>query len=364
MGKIIAVIFGGKSNEHEISIITGTMAANVLKSGGDTVVPVYISQSGAVYTGEKLTDISSFKNDGFKECPRAIVSGGGVFTLKKNGKIKSFISCDAALNCCHGGWGEGGGVCGLCALAGIPLASAGIFESSAFMDKYFTKLVLASLGVNTAPYEYVRSVEQAEEIKLAFPVIVKPAKLGSSIGIELAENKEKLMQAVAAALYYDDGVIVEKYIENRREINCAAYYSAGKIITSECEEAKSSGGILSYDDKYSGGGKSVLPADIPQAIAKTVRETTAAVYSKLNMRGIVRFDYILSGEEVILSEINTVPGSLSYYLLSGGFKSFYPVLNAVIEQAQEDFKSAADKKILSTGILKNLSSNACKFNRK
>lgn len=364
MKRTVAVIFGGVSNENEISVITGTMAANVLKNGGDQVVPLYLSQKGGLYTGEGLLDINNFKS-GDVEKTKATIMRGGVLELNKRGKVKRFIKVDVALNCCHGGMGEGGGVSGLFALCGIPLASAGMFESAAFMDKYFTKLVLQSLGVNVAPYVYFRSSKDAlcaEE--LGYPVIVKPAKLGSSIGIAKANERSELLSAVEAAFFYDDGVLVEKYFSDRREINCAAYLSDNKVITSECEEAFTKGDILSYDDKYAGGGKSQLPADLPKELSDKIKGITADVYSRLNMRGIVRFDYILCGDEVYLSEINTVPGSLSYYLLSNGFKDFYPVLQAVIVQALDDWQRAADKKVLCTGILNSLPSNAAKTGKK
>ena len=285
--------------------------------------------------------------------------------LSKRGRPKKFVKADVALNCCHGGFGEGGGVSGLFALNGIPLASAGMFESAAFMDKYYTKLILSSLGVKTAPYVYMRDLSGiSQAVELGFPLIVKPAKLGSSIGIERADNYEELARAAEAAFFYDDGVLCEKYLPDRREINCAAYFSDGKVITSECEEAMTKGDILSFDDKYAGGGKSVLPADIPQSQAQEIKSVTAEVYSKLNMRGIVRFDYILSGGEIYLSEVNTVPGSLSYYLLSSGFKHFYTVLQAVIVQALEDKKALGQKTLLTTGILNNLPSNTCKLGSK
>jgi len=108
MGKRnIAVIFGGKSNENEISVITGTMAANVLKSGGDTVIPVYISREGTVYTGDNLADINIFKNRKWASCPRAVIAMGGIYSLNKRGKLKKFRKVDVALNCCHGGAGRG-----------------------------------------------------------------------------------------------------------------------------------------------------------------------------------------------------------------------------------------------------------------
>ena len=364
MGKNIAVIFGGKSNENEVSVITGTMAANVLKSGGNTVIPLYMSQRGELFTGEELLDISNYRDGAYAKFSRAVVGRGGVYVLSKRGKIKKFLKVDVALNCCHGGWGEGGGICGLFALNDIPLASAGMFESAAFMDKYYTKLILRSLGVKAVRYVYMRDPSEfLKAEKLEYPLIVKPAKLGSSIGIELVENREELETAVAAAFLYDDGVVCEKYIKDRREINCAAYFAQGKIITSECEEAVTAGDILSFDDKYTGGGKSVLPADIPVPIAEKIKKITASVYSRLNMRGIVRFDFLLSGDDIYLSEVNTVPGSLSYYLLSSGFKQFYPVLQAVIAQAEDDYKYASTKTILKTGILNDIKRGNYKFNK-
>ena len=364
MGKNIAVIFGGKSNENEVSVITGTMASNVLKSGGNTVIPLYMSRRGELFCGEELLDVTNYKDGAKVKFTRALIGKGGVYLLNKRGKTKKFLKVDVALNCCHGGTGEGGGVCGLFALNDIPLASAGMFESAVFMDKYFTKLILRSLGVKYAKYVYLRdSSELLTAEKLGYPLIVKPAKLGSSIGIELAENREELQTAVESAFLYDDGVICEKYIEGRREINCAVYFSNGKAVTSECEESQATGDILSFDDKYSGGGKSVLPAHIPEAIALKIKKTASSVYTRLNMRGIVRFDFLLSGEEIYLSEINTVPGSLSYYLLSSGFKQFYPVLQAVIAQAEEDYKNASKKIILKTGILNGIKRDGFKFNK-
>lgn len=364
MSKNIAVIFGGRSNESEVSIISGTMASNVLKKGGNTVIPLYISPQSELYCGEELLDIANYKDGAKAKFSRALIAKGGVYVLSKRGKIKKFIKVDVALNCCHGGWGEGGGVCGLFALNDIPLASAGMFESAAFMDKYYTKLVLRSLGVKYVKYVYMRHPsEYLTAEKLNYPLIVKPAKLGSSIGIERVENREELETAIESAFLYDDGVICEKYIENRREINCAAYFADGKVITSECEEAQTSGDILSFDDKYTGGGKSVLPAHIPEPIAQKIKKITANVYLRLNMRGIVRFDFLLSGEDIYLSEINTVPGSLSYYLLSSGFKEFYPVLQAVIAQAEDDYRNLSQKTILKTGILNDIKREGFKFNK-
>lgn len=362
MSKNIIVVFGGTSNENEISVITGVMVCNVLKNRGYGVLPVYVAQSGEAYTGANLCDISSFTSDGYLAFPRAVVADGGLYTLNRRGRLKKFVRADCALNCCHGGKSEGGAASGLCAAAGLPFASAGLFESSAFMNKYLTKIVLRGLGVNTLDYAFVKSVQEIDSCgnMPQFPVIVKPVNLGSSIGVARADDAEELISAVECALTYDEGAIIEKYVENRREINCAAYFSDGEVITSECEESLSGGDIFSFEEKYQGGAKSVFPADIPADMARLIKKTTAEVYGKLGMRGIVRFDYIIDGDGVFVSEINTVPGSLAYYLISGGFKDFGRVLEGVIKQAEADFKAEKGKKLIKTGILKNLSSNACK----
>ncbi len=361
MSDKIAVVFGGVSNENEISVITGVMAANVLLSGGWDVLPVYISQSGEFYAGEELKKLNTFSQNGYKKCQRAQIFGGAVHLFNARGKLKKSFVPRCVLNCCHGGWGEGGGLAGVCAAAGLPLAGAGAFESAAFMDKYLTKIVLAGLGVNCAPYVYVKSGGEGV-CGLPYPLIVKPATLGSSIGISRADNGEELQRALDCAFLLDGAAIVEKYIEPRREINCAAYRAEDKIVVSECEEPLPQSDIYTFEDKYGGGGKSVFPAKIPEEISTYIRKTTRLVYEKLNMRGIVRFDYIYS-EEVYLSEINTVPGSLAYYLFASGFKEFYPVLEGVIRQAETDF-ARSKKKLITTGILQNLPSAGGKCGRK
>jgi D-alanine-D-alanine ligase len=340
------------------------MAVNLLKNGGDSVFPVYIDLNGNMYTGAKLGDIQTFKGGNVSCFPKAVIANGGIYVLNKRGNFKKFIKIDVALNCCHGGAGEGGGVAGLFEMSSIPLASAGMFESASFMDKYYTKLVLSALNVPYLPYVCLRNCADLDEAeKLGYPLIVKPSKLGSSIGIKKATCRGELELAAESALFYDDSFIVENYKSDRREINCAVYM-AERVVVSECEEVESRGDIFSFDEKYSGGAKSTFPADISKELSDKIKGLCAFIYSKLNMRGIVRFDLFVEGDKVYVNEINTVPGSLSYYLLSDGFKGFYTVLCAVIERAIADFYEKRDKKILHTGILSFVPSNACKYGRK
>ena len=353
----VAVIFGGISSENEVSVITGTLVINVLKKGGKSVLPVYIDHSGVMRADEKLADISIYKEGGFKACPQCGFAVGGVVLFSSRGKPKTKLSVNCVLNCCHGGAGEGGAIAGLSELISLPFASAGLFESAAFMDKYYTKLVLQSLGVKLAKYAYSRDITGAiaGAKSIGYPVIVKPATLGSSIGITKCDDEFQLKAALEVAFGLDGAVLIEEYLSPRREINCAAYFSHDRVMTSPCEEAASAGDVLSYDDKYCGGGKRVFPAQLDEATAQSIRGETERVYAALNMRGIVRFDYIMCGGNVYLSEINTVPGSLSQYLLSDSYSSFNGVLCGIIEQAKADFAARRKKRIITTGILNNLS---------
>lgn len=359
----IAVIFGGVSSENEVSVITGTMVANVLKKGGKSVLPVYIDHGGNMMAGEPLADVTAF-NSGEKRClqkaqPCAMANGG--FVLFKGGKPKAYVGVECIINCCHGGCAEGGGVAGAALINNIPFASASLFESAAFMDKYYTKLVLSSLGVQLAKYAYSRGIDGAIEgaRALGYPVIVKPATLGSSIGVAKAEDEEELISAVKTAFELDGGVLIEEYFAFRREINCAAYLSGKGVVISPCEEVTSSGDFLTYDDKYSGGGERKFPVDGESE--RKVQGIVKNVYEALGMRGIVRFDFIEANGQVYLSEINTVPGSLSQYLLSGSFGDFYRVLCDCVETAKADFADRRSRRIISTGILNNIRSNACKL---
>ncbi|MCM1545736.1 MAG: ATP-grasp domain-containing protein [Clostridiales bacterium] len=355
----ILVFFGGISSENEVSVITGTMVCNVLKKGGKTVLPVYIDHGGKFYADEKLADVTVYKNGGYEGCATCGFSNGGVIIFNGRGRPKAVAQIGCVVNCCHGGAGEGGAVAGLCDILNIPLASAGLFESAAFMDKYYTKLVLQSLGVKLAKYAYSRDITGAIEGARAvgYPVIVKPATLGSSIGIAKCDDENELKEALYTAFELDGGVLIEEYLSPIKEINCAVYCPNGATITSECEEVSSDGDLLSYDDKYCGGGKRKFPAELEEVVAEGIKEEAARIYSALNMRGIVRFDYIICGGQRYLSEINTVPGSLSQYLLSDSYKGFYGVLLSCIEQAKADFLVRKARRVISTGILNGIKPN-------
>ncbi len=367
MRKNVAVIFGGKSCENEVSVITGTMTANLLRGENYTVYPVYVSQTGAAYTGDALFDVSVFQGGVYrKKCARAVFYDGGLYEVK--GKhIRSLCKLDCALNCCHGTGGEDGAVAGVLDLSGIASASPDIAGSALFMDKVLTKLAAKALGVNAAPYfricegDYrkrgamaVRCIEE----RLGYPVIVKPARLGSSIGIAVAENREELLRAIDCGFRYDTLLLAEKYLAGAREINCAAYKNGENVIVSECEEPKTSNKILTFSDKYLEGGKERsgdFPAKISKESSERIKAYTKLLYRRLNLRGVVRADYLLYEGEVYFNEMNTVPGSLAWYLFSDRLSDHAQVLAALVEQGIADAREKAGKTLLkNSGVLRAL----------
>mgnify|MGYP002521617556 CR=1 FL=1 len=343
--KNVLVFFGGVSCEHEVSIITGVMTANCL-SAKLNVYPIYIDTAGAWHTGEKLKDLSWYKTRDFSSVTSVTVNAGDnrLYAVKK-GKLKEICKVDAAINCTHGLNGEDGTLAGVMRLSKIAFASPGLFSSSVSMDKYFTKLALKGIGAETLPYikmnriNYVKKRDFASKYvlsRLNYPVIVKPANLGSSIGISVATNDDELSAALDNAFRYDEKVIVEKALVNFREINCACIKIGDKYLVSECEEPHFNGDILGFSDKYSGEKRADFPAKLTQKIRDRIRDETSYIYRKLEFNGAVRIDYLLDGDKIIVNEINSVPGSLAYYLFVDSTEKFCELLVRTVELAIEE----------------------------
>ena len=364
MQKNVAVIFGGRSCENEVSIITGTMSANLLRGQKYAVYPVYIAQGGEMYTGEQLFDIAAFRAESpEKKWSRAAFIDGFLCEVKGR-RIRQICKVDCALNCCHGMGGEDGTVAGVLRLNGIPDASPDMAASAVFMDKAITKLIAKALGVKAAPFFRIAEGDfrkrgamalRAVEERLGYPVIVKPARQGSSIGVTVAEDRARLSAAIEAGFCYDSVLIAEKYLAGSREINCAAYRSGDEIVVSECEEPKTEHKILTFADKYLEGGKERsgdFPAKISKASADLIKAYTKLLYRRMNVRGVVRADYLLCEGEVYFNEMNTVPGSLAWYLFCDKLADFSQVLSALIEQGICEYREAAGKTLLkNSGVL-------------
>lgn len=371
----VVVLFGGKSCEREISVLTGVFAVNILQSAGHGVLPVYIHTDGKFYTHSGMIDVGFFRNFMHSKPKEIFFYGHTVYALnEKKGKIKPIFTAEAALNCCHGGLGEGGGVSALMALNDIPLASPDLTASGVFMDKCLTKVAMK--GLNIPVVEYIRVNERdyqkrgafllkTIEGRLKFPVVVKPSHLGSSIGISVAKNEAEAKTAIENAFAIDDRVIIERYLGDKQDINCAAYMVGGEIFVSEPEKAFGDG-LYSFEEKYikrnadgvrgkgeisaNQGGRYEAKNGLSKEIRDKIRAYTKTIYKRMDLKGIVRMDFLLSQGKVYLCEVNTVPGSLAYYLFCERVTDAKRLFTALIEDAIS-VCNAQKKGLITTGIL-------------
>ena len=353
--KCVAVFFGGQSVEHDISVITGVMALNSLDGNEFCAIPIYVDKKGEWYTGGILKDLDNYKTLNYKKLSRVTLVGGdnSLYVIKKN-KLKKLCALSVALNCMHGERGEDGCLYGLLAMSKIPLASPPLAPSAVCMDKTFTKTVMKGLGVKTLNSVTVNSVEDLEFIKkrLKYPLIVKPNKLGSSIGVSKVTCDDDLKTAISYALRFGESAIIEPCLENFIEINCACYRdSAGNIVVSDCERPVGRSEILTFGDKYT-SGKRIFPADIDRKLSEKIKKTTQKVYRECGFTGVIRIDYFLSNNDIILNEINTVPGSLAYYLFGNTLKTLTELLSEVIRYALNDYaRSLSVQTEFKSGVL-------------
>ncbi len=351
MAKTVAVFFGGRSNEREISVITGMLAVNLLR-GSYRVLPIFLTETSDMVTSNSMRSPEYFKDPEKKKGRRVNFCTGGVEVGKKK------VSIDCALNCCHGGMGEDGTLSALLEFYKIPSASPALPISAVFMDKTLTKLAAEGLKIPTVPAVPVHEKDwkgdrmgAARQVEaLGYPVVVKPARLGSSIGVKVAKNEGELARALELAFRLDEKALVEKYLEGKRDINCAVWRKGDTLCVSPLEEVFSGGDILTFSEKYEDAGKreSEIPAKLPEPIAKAIREATRTLYEAFDGRGVVRADFLVVGEEYYFNELNTVPGSLSCYLFGRSLTDAKKFLCALIE---EGAAPRPQKELITSGIL-------------
>lgn len=352
MKKTIVVLFGGESVEHDISIITGVQALRTLQKVCD-VMGVYIDKKGIWWAGENFEDSKIFEDfERFAKKKRQVsfLLGTNTLLVKKQGKFVPFKDIDAVVNCCHGNVGEDGSVQGLLKVCGVAHSSPNVLSSALCMDKVFMKNVLNDHSIQTPKH----CVLKKEEFKakglldvsktLPFPLVVKPARLGSSIGIGVANNMRQLKESVDVAFEFDEKVLCEEMVTFLREFNCACFNFKGDIFLSRVNEVENKSEIFSFEDKYlSKKNKSKHP---DKNLEKEIKGLTEKVYKLFECRGIVRVDFLFNDEKKVLyvNEINTIPGSLAFYLFED--LKFEDVLLSIVEQAQVDFKK--DKQFVKT----------------
>lgn len=353
--KTIAVFFGGRSNEREISVITGMYCANLLRERY-RVLPVYLRPEGGMLLMEEggVEDFRRAQENGFRSCTEVILTEGGMAPAKRP---KKRTPIDCALNCCHGGMGEGGTLSAVLEWFQIPSASPDMTPSAVFLDKTYSKYLLKGMDIPVLPSfslteeEFAGDGWRAQAEALGYPAIVKPSKLGSSVGISVAQGEEELKKALSLAFRLDGAALIEKYLVGKRDLNIAAYRSEGQILLSPIEEVFSASPILTFGEKYEGAGerRHELPASLPQETAQKIADLLTCIYARFHMRGIVRADFLLSKEgDVYFNELNTVPGTLATYLFGESLTEARALLGILIE---EGMRPTPEKEILQTGIL-------------
>jgi len=364
----IGVMFGGRSTEHEISIITAVQAMTNMDKEKYNIIPIYMSKDSIMYTSEELTkmdiykDLKKLKN---KATEVILTKKNNEFVLIKNKFPYAVVSkIDLVFPITHGYNTEDGAVAGYLEVLGIPYCESDIYASVIGQDKIFQKQVLAANDVKVVDYKYFYESDYLndadkvikEVMKLKFPVIVKPARQGSSVGINVAKTKEELIEAIDEAINYDEKILVEKVIENLCELNCSVVGDNASYEISLIEEVYGSDEILSFQDKYLSGGKNApskgmastgrkIPADLPKKTQSLIEDMSIKACKALNTNGVVRIDYLMDKKsgEVYLNELNIVPGSLSFYLWTPKGVEYKDLLNRIIECGIKRFQDKSKK---------------------
>ena len=341
--KNIAVIFGGRSVEHDISIITAQQTLSSM-SKAYNIIPVYIAPSGEWFIADNFDDPKTFldfRNNVKKKKSVTLLLGSPYLIVNK--KLGKKIRIDCALLCLHGKNGEDGSVQGLCQLCRIPYSSCGMMQSAIGMDKAITKRLLSSFEIANTKFveiykndferEAKETISEAAE-KIGFPLIVKPANLGSSVGISVCEKPEQLEEMTKEAFMYDNKVLFEEFISGAREFSCAVLRVGKNLITSKVQEVKK-GEIYSFKEKYIERlGKQ--NHKIEKSVEKDIKDLSICTYKALEFKGVVRVDFLMNKKgEIFVNEVNTIPGSLAFNLFD---VPFHDLIDTLVDESISSFE--------------------------
>lgn len=367
----IGVIYGGETVEHEVSVISALQAMNNLNEDKYDIVPIYISKDRIWYTGHMLRDIEFYKEfeDEKKYATKVMLyKKGKTFLLQRTTGLfrKDITDLDVILPVVHGNNVEDGSLAGLLDSIGIPYVGSHVLGGALGQDKVVMKQVMESVNLPIVPYtwfydsEYLDNKENIlKEIKkIGYPVIVKPATLGSSIGIEVAKNEKDIESKIEDAMEYDTKIVVEKVIENLTEVNASVLGNYEYQKVSPLEEVMGEDEILSFADKYLGNAKSkgtaskgmastsrIVPARIPEKLTKEIQDTAKQVFKVLNLSGVCRVDFLIDNKEnkFYVNEPNTCPGSLSFYLWKEAGMKYSELLDEMVSIAIKEYKHKNQK---------------------
>lgn len=393
----LGVIFGGNTVEHEISIITAIQAMENLDQEKYDIVPIYISKDKIWYTGKLLMDIGLYKNfDDLKGYAKKCVlyNKNGKYVLQSTGVFKRTLTeLDLVFPIVHGNNAEDGTLAGYLETIGIPYVGSRVLGSALGQDKVVQKQVLSEEKLPIVKYVWFYDNEyflNRDEIidnieKIGYPVVVKPATLGSSIGIRVAKDKQELDGAINEAIKYDNKIIVEQVIKNLIEVNCAVLGNYEYQETSYIAEMKLKNEILTFNDKYIGngsGGKKgntiknsssmdnsdfKIPASLDEKMTNEIYDLAKKTFRVLNLSGVVRVDFLIDSREnkVYINEPNIIPGSLAFYMFDKKTKNYTKLLDELITLAIKDYKKRS-KKITSfdNNVLSTYNANGAKGSKK
>ena len=376
----VGVLFGGMSVEHEVSVISALQACNALDKEKYDVIPIYITKNSEMYVGEEVGKIESYRN-----IPQLIKNSHRVILVNDAGKTQ--LCCyppkkfgnnvydyiDIAMPVVHGTNVEDGALQGYLQTVGVPYTFCGVTASAIGMDKYAMKCIFKDNGIPVLDCVTVHSsryAANADEVKkeiegrIGYPVIIKPINLGSSVGISVAHDASDLEEALDYAFGYADRILAEHAITNLTEVNCSVVGDISEAEASECEQPISGGDILSFEDKYisdAKGGKQSgmaslkrkIPADITPQQRDTIRNLAVKAFKALDCCGIARIDFMIDNDngEIYLTEINTIPGSLSFYLWEPVGVKYPALLDRIISLS---LKQEREKKALTFSFDSNI----------
>lgn len=393
MSKVqLGVIFGSRSCEREVCIISAVQLMNNVNTEKYDIIPVYISEQGVWYTGEALRKIDTYKHfspdaKGVEQVSLDMTAGSGALLATRPGKGlfgKAETVVVARMQVCvvvmHGLNGEDGTLQGMLELANLPYTSTGVAGSALGMDKIMMKQFFRGAGLPILPdcwftrsmWEKDRAAVVAQvEDKLGYPVFVKPANLGSSIGVSRADDREGLEDSLDLAFDYDRRVLVEKGLDKPIELNCSVLGYDDAVEASPIEMPIAADAFLDFKDKYlaSGGSKGmaslhrILPAPIPEDMREHIQRLSCDIFRMMDCKGVVRIDYMWdkATDQVFITEINTIPGSLAFYLWENAGVKYATLIDRMVDcaiRAHEDKNSR--NYAYTSDILKSVSLGGAK----
>jgi D-alanine-D-alanine ligase len=361
----VGVAFGGRSVEHDVSIITGLQALGVLEER-HSPVPIYIARSGRWYTGETLRELSIYQQDGgdpeaeeihFDLHNGRLLRAASGRSLLRSRRETEPIELDVVVLATHGTQGEDGCLQGALELARLPYVGPPVGAAAAAMDKVTTKAILAQAGLPALEHIALRreqweqdraSVCASVRERFPFPLYVKPASLGSSVGVSRCSTDAELTDALELGFELDRMCLVEPAVEGGREVNCAVIGRPGIVPrASVCEQPVAAESFLSFEDKYMSGGKNegmkgarrLIPAPLPDALTEQVKDLAKRAFTAFGCAGVTRVDFLIDARErVYVNELNTIPGSFSFYLWEPAGLPFVELTDELIELALADHR--------------------------